>query len=343
MAMVALAVLVTVVALGCVGGVAVIAVVGYDVHRAPRAKAEIRAFAEVLAEHLEAAEYDAVYDALSAHARGRYTREALARGLAGRPRPSGRSVAILNGSVVAPGQLDTVGCDSEPFTARQWHKDSARQETGWHRLASTVMIEVVEVPKHQIRGVYTSDTITVYQAYSTDIALPALAHGRFVTPFKRDRMTWIKPSFLWMMYRCGWATKPGQERVLAIEITRTGFEWALAHACLSHFDPDRYPTRETWAQHMKTSPVRLQWDPERTLHLQPLPHRSLQVGLGGEAVGRYVDEWTTSINDVTGAAHTIKDLLRAGDEAAAQALLPKEQPYPLPDNVAANIGATTSA
>jgi hypothetical protein len=38
-------------------------------------------------------------------------------------------------------------------------------------------------------------------------------------------MTWIKPSFLWMMYRCGWATKPGQERVLAIQITREGFEW----------------------------------------------------------------------------------------------------------------------
>ena len=50
-------------------------------------------------------------------------------------------------------------------------------------------------------------------------------------------MTWIKPSFLWMMHRSGWATKPGQERVLAIEITRAGFEWALSHAALSHYDP----------------------------------------------------------------------------------------------------------
>jgi Domain of unknown function (DUF4291) len=64
-----------------------------------------------------------------------------------------------------------------------------------------------------------------------------MAAGRFVPPFKRDRMTWIKPSFLWMMYRCDWATKPGQERVLAVKITRAGFEWALAHACLSHFVP----------------------------------------------------------------------------------------------------------
>ncbi len=51
-----------------------------------------------------------------------------------------------------------------------------------------------------------------------------------------ERMTWIKPSFLWMMYRSGWATKPGQERVLAVELLRSGFEQALSEACLSSFD-----------------------------------------------------------------------------------------------------------
>lgn len=47
---------------------------------------------------------------------------------------------------------------------------------------------------------------------------------------------WITPSFLWMMYRCGWAARPGQKRVLSIEVTRRGFGWALARACLSHDD-----------------------------------------------------------------------------------------------------------
>jgi hypothetical protein len=204
------------------------------------------------------------------------------------------------------------------------------------------MIAAVAVPRYQIRGSYTADTITVYQAYAPEIALPAVAGGRFVAPFKRDRMTWIKPSFLWMMYRCGWATRPGQEHVLAIEITRAGFEWALAHACLSHFDRDRYPNREAWAAQLATSPVRVQWDPERSLRLAALPHRSLQVGLGGRAVDRYVDEWTTAISDVTGTAHAIHDLLRRGDEAAAAALLPDERPYPLPDGVAAKVGAVAS-
>ena len=76
-------------------------------------------------------------------------------------------------------------------------------------------------------------------------------------------MTWIKPSFLWMMYRCGWATKPGQERVLAIRITRAGFEWALEHSSLSH-------------ERERTAPVRVQSDPERSVALEKLDHRAIQ-------------------------------------------------------------------
>ena len=78
------------------------------------------------------------------------------------------------------------------------------------------------VPRHQIRAAYTGTAVTVYQAYPPEIADAALRAGRFVPPFKRERMTWIKPSFRWMMYRCGWALKPGQERVLAVDISRAG-------------------------------------------------------------------------------------------------------------------------
>src|SRR6516164_3911260 len=92
-------------------------------------------------------------------------------------------------------------------------------------------------PARQVRAASDAHTITVYQAYSPQIADAALAAQTFVAPFKRSRMTWIKPSFLWMMHRSGWATKPGQERILAIQITRDGFEWALAHAALSHYEP----------------------------------------------------------------------------------------------------------
>lgn len=187
---------------------------------------------------------------------------------------------------------------------------------------------------------YDEATITVYQAYSPEIAAPAVAAGRFVPPFKRERMTWIKPSFLWMMYRCGWARKPGQERVLAISLHRNGFEWALAHSCLSHYVPELYPDRLVWARRLKESPVRVQWDPERSIRLQPLGHRSLQVGLSGAAVGAYVDEWTAGIEEVTALAHEIGDLVREGKVEAAEALLPVERPYPLPPHLGDVIGET---
>jgi hypothetical protein len=143
-----------------------------------------------------------------------------------------------------------------------------------------------------------------------------------------------------MMYRCGWGSKPGQERVLAVEITRSGFEWALEHACLSHYDAAHHDDRRIWTRRLKTSPVRMQWDPERSLRLQPLPHRSLQFGLSGQAVARYVDEWTISITDVTPTAATIHDLLRQGNDQAATDLRPIERVYPVPAHLATIIDAS---
>ncbi|MFI9643762.1 DUF4291 domain-containing protein [Micromonospora sp. NPDC051925] len=198
----------------------------------------------------------------------------------------------------------------------------------------------MSVPVRQIRARYSTATITVYQAYPPQIALPAVSAGRFVAPFKRDRMTWIKPSFLWMMYRCGWATKPGQERVLSIDITREGFEWALARACLSHYDRDLHGDRANWSRQVRSSPVRVQWDPERSLRLNTLSYRSLQVGLSGEAVDRYVDDWIVAVADITPTVERVRKLLRRGDDQAAAAQLPVEHVYPLPEQIAAHLNAS---
>ena len=185
-----------------------------------------------------------------------------------------------------------------------------------------------EPQQRGIRALHTASTITVYQAYPPEIGLPAAREGRFPAGWKRDRMTWIKPSFLWMMYRCGWGMKEGQETVLAVEISRDGFAWALRNACLSHYSPGLHADQGDWKRRLRRSPARVQWDPERDLRLQPLPYRSLQLGLSGEAVERYADEWIVSIKEVTPLAHEIHALVRAGDLASAAELLPRERPYP---------------
>ncbi|WP_240109514.1 DUF4291 domain-containing protein [Streptomyces sp. MUM 203J] len=184
-------------------------------------------------------------------------------------------------------------------------------------------------PRHQIRALHTDSTITVYQAYAPGIGPEAARDGRFPAAWRRDRMTWIKPSFLWMMYRSGWGTKEGQEHVLAVEITREGFEWALRHACLSHYERGLHADRDTWRRELRRAPVRVQWDPERDLHLQPLPHRSLQLGLTGEAARRYADEWIVSITEVTPLARMIHARVQGGELGAARRLLPDERPCPV--------------
>lgn len=188
-------------------------------------------------------------------------------------------------------------------------------------------------PKFRIRAAHTGSTITVYQAYRPEIGDAAARNGRFPPSWSRERMTWIKPSFLWMMYRCGWGTKEGQETVLAVEISREGFEWALRHACLSHFVPELHTDRDAWKRQLRRAPARVQWDPERDLRLRPLPYRSLQLGLAGEATVRYADEWIVGIEDVTPLARQVHAHVRSGELDRAAALLPQERPYPVAEDV----------
>ncbi|MFF6780744.1 DUF4291 family protein [Streptomyces sp. NPDC012510] len=192
-------------------------------------------------------------------------------------------------------------------------------------------------PKYRIRALHTEDTVTVYQAYRPEIGGPAARDGRFPAVWKRDRMTWIKPSFLWMMYRCGWALKEGQETVLAVEISREGFEWALRNSCLSHYASELHDSRAAWQRELRRSPARVQWDPERDLRLNPLPYRSLQLGLAGEAAARYADEWIVGIEDVTPLAREVHALVRAGDLDGAAGRLPGERPYPVADHLPAHL------
>ena len=79
----------------------------------------------------------------------------------------------------------------------------------------------------EIRAFYTEDTVRVYQAYNKVIANEAVKNGTFGSNFKLDRMTWIKSSFLWMMYRCGWGTKENQEYILAIDLKREAFDYIV--------------------------------------------------------------------------------------------------------------------
>lgn len=182
----------------------------------------------------------------------------------------------------------------------------------------------------EIRAIYTDTTIRVYQAYNSAIANEAVRLGTFGNEFKMTRMTWIKPSFLWMMYRCGWATKEQQERVLAIDIKREAFDFLVQNAVVSSYHESSFSSEEEWKEAVHTSDVRIQWDPERDIYGNPLDYRSLQLGLRGEAVKRYVTEWIVGITDITDDVVDLRERIAAKEDVTD--LLPKEAIYPLKNN-----------
>lgn len=184
-------------------------------------------------------------------------------------------------------------------------------------------------PQHQIRADFDRETIVVWQAYKPEIAEPAVAAQRFVEPFSFGRMTWIKPSFLWMMHRSNWAQKSGQERVLAIRITRAGWEKALANATLTSWSRKLHATEAAWREQFKQSLVHVQWDPERTLRGGGLPHRSIQVGISRRLIREYVADWIVAIEDFTPRVRKIYELLHGGRADKAQDQLPPEKVYPV--------------
>ncbi len=181
----------------------------------------------------------------------------------------------------------------------------------------------------EIRAVYNQDSIRVYQAYCESIAFEAVKLGRFGEHFSMNRMTWIKPSFLWMMYRCGWAQKEGQERVLAIDIKRTGFDSAVRQAVVSTYNKNDSLSMEKWKEMVRSSDVRVQWDPEKDINGNNLPYRSIQIGLRGQAVRDYVNDWIINISDITDYVKELNELRL--NKRDISDMLPKEKVYKISD------------
>lgn len=186
---------------------------------------------------------------------------------------------------------------------------------------------------------YDSQEIVVYQAYSPAIGSFAVTHQRFGGPFSYRRMSWIKPNFLWMMYRSGWGTKPGQEVVLAIHLRRLAFDQILSRAVVSTYVPVLYPSEAVWRQAVASSEVRLQWDPDHDPHGQPCARRAIQLGLRGQTLHDYGGAWILGIEDVTPLVEAGRRQLAAGDLAGLAT--PAESVYaPGDPAVARAIGLT---
>ncbi|KAH8646496.1 ATP-dependent RNA helicase DHX8 [Tricladium varicosporioides] len=190
-------------------------------------------------------------------------------------------------------------------------------------------------PYRQIRAVYDEKTITVYQAYQESIAVAAVASQKLsASPdFRYNRMTWIKPSWCWMMYRSGYAQKDArQTRILAIKMTHENFQELLMQAAICH---------HALSSDDREKPVRVQWDPERSPRIGVLPYRSIQIGIGRAWSEKWAEGMTEGIEDVTEKALKLKEWLNENREVDVNkeeglkrlielGLMPEERVYEVP-------------
>jgi hypothetical protein len=178
---------------------------------------------------------------------------------------------------------------------------------------------------------FDEPSVVVYQAYRPAIGRFATEHGYFGGEFKLSRMSWIKPNFLWMMYRSGWGAKEGQEVVLAIRLQRSAFDRILSRAVHSTFQPAVYESHDAWKREVAESEVRLQWDPDHHPSGQPVERRAVQLGLRGETLAHYARNWIIEIEDISAFVH--EQFQNVSAKRYDQLLTPKEDVYPVMDEL----------
>ena len=144
------------------------------------------------------------------------------------------------------------------------------------------------------------DFIVVYQAFRESIARFAVENQKFGgDDFSFSRMSWIKPNFLWMMYRCGWGDKDNQKRVLAIWITKTDLVGILNNSVRTTFTDTYYETEREWQKELRLKNVRLQWDPDHNPSGNPINRKAIQLGLKGDMLEKFARHQIQHIMDIT--------------------------------------------
>ncbi|MDR6526597.1 hypothetical protein J2787_001977 [Chryseobacterium rhizosphaerae] len=184
---------------------------------------------------------------------------------------------------------------------------------------------------HYIMAQYDDEKIVVYQSYKRAIGEFAVKNQYFGGGFSLERMTWIKPNFLWMMYRNGWGTKEGQEWVLAIHLKLDAFKKYLENSIVSSYNDDLGISREMWQKQVKESSVRLQWDPDHDPFGNKLERKAIQIGLRNEHIHSFAKEDIILIENISDFVQEQYQFVLNDD--LDQLVIPEEKPLLFDDEV----------
>ena len=146
----------------------------------------------------------------------------------------------------------------------------------------------------------TNEHILVYQAYRPSIANYAIEHQEFGgADYSYNRMSWIKPNFLWMMYRSGWAAKPGQEKIVGIWIKKTDFDIILENSAFTSYAQTSDMSHDDWKASLDENEIRLQWDPDHIPNGEKHTRKAIQLGIKGTLLKQFGKEMPVKIIDLS--------------------------------------------
>lgn len=191
----------------------------------------------------------------------------------------------------------------------------------------------------QIYAAYDNEGLFVYQAFKPKIVATAAAKGTFGTGFNTNRLTWIKPSFAWVLQRTKYATKHRMNAIARIKLSHEGWLHILQQSIPTQYDAQRYPSEEVWQQALEPAPVIHQWDPERDLVGKKLNQAAIQVGIRNEELSlSYVNDWILGIEDVTDLAHEIGAVYKQHNLSLP--VVPEEKLYPISEELGLALGCS---
>ncbi|KAJ3037648.1 hypothetical protein HDV00_001453 [Rhizophlyctis rosea] len=152
------------------------------------------------------------------------------------------------------------------------------------------------------------------------------------------------------MYRAGWATKPNQERIIAIKLRLSFFIHMLSISCparLSNAPLTDIPTYAAPTPQAKPDII-IQWDPTHSPAGTSIPSlRAIQIGIRGgtETSRRFAsgEEWI-GVEDVTDFVARMRNCpevagQEAVDEQGEGLLVPVERLFAAPETVRQQVGA----
>lgn len=178
--------------------------------------------------------------------------------------------------------------------------------------------------RKEIYAYYNGEHIRVYQAYNKQIAEQAVSLQTFGNNFSLNRMTWIKPSFLWLMYRSNWGTKKNQEYILALDIYREAFDSLLERAVLT--SPEEHNSG-SWEKDFKETTVYCQWDNDRSISGKALNRYAIQIGIKSDILKDFISSGIYKITDLTPSVKKWNEQRKSGKTDLKN--FPAEKIYPV--------------